>query len=72
MPPLMSLSAPVLLLPIYPSAAPAVLLSPGDPCGSEGGASSSSDEPALDDSSSLSARTHSLGLELRNTPVVAF
>lgn len=55
---------PISLL-IYPSAAIAVLLSPTDPCGSEGGASSSSDEPALDDSSSLSASIHSLGLELK-------
>lgn len=55
---------------IYPSAATTVLLSPADPCGSDGGASSSSDEPALDDSSSLSASIHSLGLELKNTPAV--
>lgn len=55
---------------IYPSAANPELLSPRDPCSSEGGASSSSDEPALDDSSSLSASIHSLGLELKNTPLV--
>lgn len=42
-----------------------MVLSPTDPCGSDGGTSSSSDEPALDDSSSLSANTHSLGLELK-------
>ncbi len=52
---------------IYPSAATTVLLSPRDPCSSEGGVSSSSDEPALDDSSSLSASIHSLGLELEKT-----
>ena len=57
---------------IYPSAAITALLSPTDPCGSEGWASSSSDEPALDDSSSLSARIHCFGLELKNTPVVNF
>lgn len=57
---------------IYPSVAITVLLSPTDPCGSEGWASSSSDEPALDDSSSLSASIHSFGLGLKNTPVLNF
>lgn len=49
---------------VYPSV---VVLSPPDPGVSQGGPSSSSEEPALDDSSSLSASADSLGLELENT-----
>lgn len=63
-------------LSIYPSVAGGggvpVLLSPRVPWGSVGGTSSSSDEPALEDSSSLSANTHSLGLELRHIQNTAF
>lgn len=49
----------------YPSAAITGLLSPTHPCSSDGGTSSSSDDPALDDSSSLSASIHSFILELK-------
>lgn len=48
----------------YPSAPGGVPLSPRVPWGSVGMTSSSSDEPALEDSSSLSANTDSRGLEL--------
>lgn len=57
---------------IHPSAATTVVFSHRDTCGSNGEASSSSDEPALDDSSSLSASAHSLGLELKNKAVGPF
>ena len=49
---------------IYPSGADVGPFSPIGPCGSERSSSSSSDEPALEDSSSLSANTLRMGLEL--------